>query len=238
MNKLRPLLRPGVRGVLGQRRPRFDLRQVFTERKILLVPLNRASVGPEAAALIGSLVVARLWQTILSRGEVAPERRHPVMVYIDEVQDFLHLPTDISEALAQARGLGVGFTLAHQFLSQLSPDLRAGLLANARSRVCFQLASDDAAVVAKGHSELEPADLTALGQYQVYASLFARGKVTPYASGVTLRPEPATADVRAIRAASRACFGQPLDEIEASFAELLRPAESDLGATGRRRRSS
>ena len=34
MNKLRPLLRPGLRGVLGQRHPRFDIRQVFTERKM------------------------------------------------------------------------------------------------------------------------------------------------------------------------------------------------------------
>lgn len=238
MNKLRPLLRPGVRAVLGQRSPRFDLRQVFTERKILLVPLNRSRIGPEAAQLIGSLVVARLWQATLGRGSIPAERRHPVMVYIDEVQDFLHLPTDLAEALAQARGLGVGFTLAHQFLSQLSPEMRAGLLANARSRVCFQLAHDDAAAMAKGHPELEATDLTTLGQYEVYASLFARGAVTPYASGTALLPEPATADVQAIRRASAAQFGRPLDEVEASFLALLNPANSDLGPTGRRRRSS
>ncbi len=237
MNKLRPLLRPGVRAVLGQRQPRFDIRQVFTQRKILLVPLRRGSLGPEAASLIGSLVVAELWQATLARTTVPAERRHPVMVYIDEVQDFLQLPTDIGDALAQARGLGVGFTLAHQFLGQLSPELKSGLLANARSRICFQLAHDDATAMAKGHPELEPTDLTSLGQYEIYASLFARGSVSPYASGRTLRPGKPSADVDAIRRASRSHYGRSLDDIEAGFADLLTPSRGDLGATGRRRRT-
>jgi hypothetical protein len=238
MNQLRPLLRPTVRAVLGQRSPRFDLRQIFTERKILLVPLARGQLGPEAASLLGSLVVSSLWQTTQSRSAIPAERRHPVMVYIDEVQDFLHLPTDIGEALAQARGLGVGFTLAHQFLGQLSPELRAGVLANARSRVCFQLAHEDAVALSKGHPELEPADLTALSQYEVYASLFSGGQVTPYASGITRPAGAVTADVEVIRTASRRRYGRPLEEIEASFAELLRPAGEYLGATGRRRRAA
>ena len=156
------------------------------------------------------------------------------MVYIDEVQDF-HLLTDIGNALAQARGLGVGFTLAHQFIGQLSLELRSGILANARSRMCFQLAHEDAVVMSKGHPELEPADFTALGQYEIYASLFSGGQVTPYASGITRPIGEATADVEAIRAASRSRYGRPLDEIEASFAELLKPATEDLGPTNRRR---
>ncbi len=116
VNKLRPLLRPGLRGVLGQRRPRFDIRSVFTERRVLLVPLRRGMIGPEAASLLGSLVLSECWSAIQSRSAIPPAKRHPVMVYIDEVQSYLHLPTDLGEALAQARGYGVGFTLAHQFL--------------------------------------------------------------------------------------------------------------------------
>jgi hypothetical protein len=237
MNKLRPLLRPNVRAVLGQRTPRFDIRQVFTERKILLVPLRRGLLGPEAASLIGSLVVAELWQASLGRTSLPAERRHPVMVYIDEVQDFLRLPTDIGDALAQARGLGVGFTLAHQFLGQLPTELKSGLLANARSRICFQLPHEDAVIMAKGHPELEPVDLTALGRYEVYASLFAQGQVTGYAIGRSLAPAAPTADVQALRRHSRDRYGQPLGEIENSFTTLLASNETDLGATGRRRRA-
>jgi len=238
MNKLRQwLLRPSLRAVLGQRQPRFELRQVFTERKILLVPLRRAILGPEAAALLGSLVVAQLWQTIQARAAIPAAKRHPVMVYIDEVQDYLHLPTDLGDALAQARGYGVGFTLAHQFLDQLPPAMLAAVLSNARSRVCFQLSQKDAVQMAKGHPELGPEDFIALGQFEIYASLFARGSVTPYTSGRTLPPSPVISRPDELQQRSRDRYGRPLDEIEAGFADLLastgQQSSSDLG---RRRR--
>ncbi len=237
MNKLRQwLLRPSLRAVLGQRQPRFDLRQVFTERKILLVPLRSGILGPEAASLLGSLVVAQLWQVTQERAAIPAERRHPVMVYIDEVQDYLHLPTDLGDALAQARGLGVGFTLAHQFLGQLPAAMRGAVTSNARSKVCFQLAQEDAVQMAKGHPELVAEDFTALGQYQVYASLFAHGAVTPYASGVTLPPSTPTSDPAAIKRRSRQRYGRRLDEIEAGFAALLAGDEHQATDTGRRRR--
>jgi len=240
MNKLRQwLLRPSLRAVLGQREPRFQLSQVFTEHKILLVPLRKAILGPEAAALLGSLVVAQLWQAIQARAVVPIHKRDPVLVYIDEVQDYLHLPTDLSDALAQARGFGVGFTLAHQFLSQLPPPMRAAVLSNARSRVCFQLSREDGGLFAKGHPELSPEDFTALGQYQVYASLFARGAASPYASGVTLPPSPATSRPAELLRISRQRYGRPLDEIEAGFTDLLKASHHNSETPlGRRRRTS
>ena len=239
MNKLRQwLLRPSLRAVLGQRAPRFDIQQVFTERKIVLVPLRKGIVGAEAASLLGSLVVAELWQATQARASIPAERRHPVMAYVDEIQDYLHLPTNLGDALAQARGLGVGFTLAHQFLGQLSPTMRSGVLANARSRVCFQLAHEDALTMAKGHPELTPEDFTSLGQYEVYASLFARGQVTPFASGRTLTPSPATSNPTELRKLSRERYGRRLDEIEASFADLVSASHDTETPTGRQRRTS
>lgn len=239
MNKLRPwLLNHQLRAVLGQREPRFTLRQVFTERKILLVPLRGGVIGQDAARLLGSLVVAQLWQTIQSRSAIPASRRHPVMVYIDEVQDYLHLPTDLGNALAQARGLGVGFTLAHQFLGQLSPEMKAGVLTNARSRICFQLRHDDAAVLAKGHPELSSEDFTALGAYEVYASLFANGRVNPYASTRTVPAGSPLSQPVDLRRRSAERYGRELNEIEAGFAELLTPTNATTAATGRRKRSS
>jgi hypothetical protein len=77
------------------------MRQIFTERKVLLVPLRRGFIGPDAAGLLGSLVVGELWLAVQERAGIAPAKRHPVAVVIDEVQDYLHLPTDLGEALAQ-----------------------------------------------------------------------------------------------------------------------------------------
>ena len=75
-----------MRRALGQAEPRFQLHQVFTERKILLVTLASGSLGPETAQLFGALLLADLWQQALTRSRISAEKRHPVMLYVDEFQ--------------------------------------------------------------------------------------------------------------------------------------------------------
>jgi len=235
LNKLRPfLLRKSVRAIVGQVRPRFRIDDVFTKRKVVLVSLAKGLIGPEAAALLGSLFVAELWQAVLGRGAIAPERRHVVSVYADEFQDYVHLPTDMADALAQARGLGVGLTLAHQHLAQLPANLRASVLANARSRVCFQLAADDAQTMTKFAGEdLEPSDFQRLPRFEAYAQLVVGGEVTDFASMRTLPLPAPTSDRQVIRRLSRERYGRPVDEVEAEIRRLVevdaRAGDDDLG---------
>jgi hypothetical protein len=221
MNKLRPLLlRPEMRAVIGQTHGSFDLRRVFTERKILLVNLSRGLLGPETSALLGSLIVSQLWQAILGRAAVRPERRHPVFVAIDEFQTYLHLPIDLADALAQARGLGVGFALAHQYLHQLDPLMRSAVLANAQSRIAFRLPSEDARVIASG-SSLAPEDFMGLGSFECYAQLVADGAVQRWCSVLTLPAGKSTSDPAQVRAASRAAYGVDRATVEAKLRELF-----------------
>lgn len=235
LNKVRPfLVRADLRSVIGQAEPKFNLADVFTKPRVLLIDLAKGSLGPEAASLLGTLLLNQLWQTALSRGVHAASR--PVYVIADEVQDFLKLPGDIGDLLAQARGLRVGFTLAHQHLGQLPRDLQAAVQANARSRVLFQLAEQDAAVFGRGRTELTPSDLSGLGPYEIYASLQAGGSVTPYFSAQTLPlPEP-TSDPRALRQASAERYGRPRQEIEDELRALVQPASPEPGSVGRRPR--
>jgi hypothetical protein len=221
MNKLRPLLlRPELRAIVGQTRRSFDLRRVFTQRKVLLVSLSKGLLGPETSALLGSLVVSQLWQAVLGRSAIAPERRHPVFVYVDEFQDYMHLPLDFADALAQARSLAVGFVAAHQYLHQLEPAMRSAVLANAQSRVAFRLPSEDARVVA-ADSALAPEDFQSLGAFQCYAQLVAKAAVQPWCSAVTVLPGKPTSDPAAVRAASRSAYGVERAEIEADLHELF-----------------
>ncbi len=221
MNKLRPLLlRPEMRAIVGQTRQSFDLRRVFTERKILLVDLSKGLLGPETSALLGSLIVSQLWQAILGRAAIAPERRHPVFVYVDEFQDYMHLPLDFADALAQARGLGSSFHLAHQYMHQLDPAMRSAVLANAQSRVAFRLPSEDARLIAAG-SVLAPEDFQSLGAFQCYMQLVAKAAVQPWCSASTLPPGKPISDPGVVRVASRSAYGVDRAEIEADLHELF-----------------
>ncbi len=221
MRRLRPfLLRPELRAIIGQAKPRFDLREIFTKRRVLLVNLSKGTLGPETASLLGSLLVSGLWQATLRRSQVPTERRHMVPIYVDEFQDYLRLPVDFADALAMARGLGVAFTLAHQFIHQLEPQVRASVLANAQSRVAFRLPAEDARIVASG-TQLDPEDLQSLGAYECYTQLVAYGAVQPWCSARTILPPPATSDPDRVRAASRAHFGTDRAEVEADIRRLV-----------------
>jgi len=234
-NKLRPLLRPALRAVLAQRSPRFNIRQVLTENKVLLVPLQKGVIGPDTAELLGALVTSELWLAIRERAGLPASKRTPVMVYLDEVQDFLRLPTDLSDALATSRSLGAGWHLAHQYRDQLSPAMRAAFEANARSRICFQLSAADARAMAAGQQVISPEDFSALPAYHVYAALLRQGSLQPWASGVTLAAPKPCSDPADIRSRSRQRYGQPLASVEADFAGLLDTTGSNA-ATGRRKR--
>src|SRR5207237_857633 len=75
MNKLRAtLLRRRVRNVIGQTGG-LDLDAVLSGRKLLFVSLSKGLLGDEAAALIGALVIARLWQAVQKRAGLAHSDR-------------------------------------------------------------------------------------------------------------------------------------------------------------------
>jgi hypothetical protein len=169
LNKLRAFTnREITRRVIGQAQG-FDLRTVFTERKVLLVNLSKGRLGSESGQLLGSLIVGSLWATIQQRAQLRAERRHPVFVYLDEFQELLRLPTDFADALAQARGLGVGLIMAHQNLDQLSPSMQSAVMANARTKLVFACGHDDARQLAKVlGSGLTPDDVQGLGVYETY----------------------------------------------------------------------
>jgi hypothetical protein len=236
LRRIRPfLLRPDLRAILGQAQPRFRVRQVFTERKILLVDLAKGLLGPETAALLGGLVITQLWQATLARSGIDPSKRHPVFVYADEYQEYLKLPTDFADALAQARGLGVGFVLAHQYLHQLDPPMRQAVLANAQSRIAFRLPIDDARTLAAG-SNLEPEDFQSLEAHRCYVQVVADGAVQPWCSARSLLPNPPTVDAELVRAASRARYGNDRAEVEADIRRLITRTKKVGDDIGPRRR--
>ena len=222
LTRLQPfLIRPHLRATLGQAAPSFDLGEVFTRRRIVLVGLNKGVLGAESARLLGSLLVGQLWPLILARAAVEPSRRHVVSVFIDEVQDYLSLPGSLADALAQARSLGAAFHLAHQYRGQLPAALKAGIDANARNKIIFSLSAADAAELARQAIDLEAADFQLLPRFGVYARTMHHGRENPWCQATTLPPTPPTQDALALRAASQARYGQDAAQVEAALLARL-----------------
>jgi hypothetical protein len=240
MNKLRQmLLRPAMVRMLDQQQGRFRLRDTFKSGKAVLVPLNEGLIGPGVASLLGSLIIAEVWQAVQERAGETSVHLRPGAVYVDEAPRFVNLPTSLADALAISRSLSVGWFLAAQFRSQFPPELRTAVDINARSKIAFATEADDARDLARLAPELEAEDFMALPRFHAYANLVADGAPSGWALVRTLPPPPVIADVATIRAAIRAQYAAPVKATTAPIGGSNLPPEPSpiVEQIGRKRRN-
>jgi Type IV secretion-system coupling protein DNA-binding domain len=189
MNKLRAfLLRDFVRRVVGSAQSSFEMADVLNGG-ICLVRVPKGVLGEETARLLGSFVVAAVWQAVTARARSGEKARVDAALYVDECQNFLTLPRSLDEMLAEARGYRLSLVLAHQHLGQLPHGLREAISTNARSKLFFAMSPEDARSMERHVApELSAHDLSHLGAYQVAARLIVEGEDQP---AFTLRTRPA-----------------------------------------------
>jgi hypothetical protein len=228
-NKLRAFLgRRALRNILCQpEAPDFE--RIIRERKLVLVSLPARTLG-DAADLIGSVLVYRVWQAAQRLGP--DPRRAPFLCLVDEAHRFCRLPGGLAQALAEARGYRLGFLLAHQNLAQLGDsELAEAVHANTQSKLCFALPPLDANRMA-GHfaPRLNEDDLSRLGRYRLACRISHDGRQLPAATAAT-QPLPAPDwDARLIGLRSDAPSRQ---EVEAAIiARYGRPVDSPAVGRG------
>ena len=237
LNKIRAYtMRNRVRSIVGQSKPKLNMRDVMKDGKVLLVSLASGLLGEGPAQLLGALVVAEIWNATLARASQPSDSRRVFVTYLDEWQNLLHLPTPMATVLAEARGMGLGLVLAHQHLGQLPRDVQHAVLANARSKILFQLPAGDAHVIARElGGVLTSDDLQGLGAYEVAAQLFAAGTTQPVATAKTRPLDPPSSSADEIRELSRQTYGMPRQEVDRQLRE--RQNSRIEAPTGRQRRT-
>jgi TraM recognition site of TraD and TraG len=196
-NKLRALLgHRMLRNMLCQPAAP-DMRERINGGRWLLVSLPQ-TLGEDAADLIGSVLLHRAWQAAQRLGPLAHSHRPPFLCLIDECHRFCHLPQGMATALAQARGYGLGFVLAHQHLAQVSDQgLAEAIDANAQTKICFALQAADAKRMALHFQpRLDAYDLQHLGSYTIACRILHDARELPAATATTLPPpKPTPGDV-------------------------------------------
>jgi len=227
LNKLRAfLLRPFVRDAIAAGPSTLDMRHVLDNGEICLVRIPKGSLGEDTTKLVGSLVVASVWQAAAARAATPQARRRDAGLYVDECQNFLNLPYPLEDMLAEARGFRLSLTLAHQHLGQLSRELKDGISANARNKIYFNASPEDARDLARHTApRLGEHDLAHLAGYHAAARLLVDGAEAPPFT-LTTTPMPAAERGRARllrRAAAR--------NARPDSAEARRPTPARAGAS-------
>ncbi len=209
-----------VRAVLAQPEPKLDLRDVLASGKVVVVSLSAGRIGVPASRLLGALVIHELFQAVQARSSLAPSRRRPYFVYIDEpkVLGDINLPLD--SLFEMARGLGVGIHVGAQSLTQLQPAVQRAALTNSATICAFKQAADDAQLLARELLALNAEELQGLGRFEVAVRLgLGPGDTAPVATGVTLPLPKPSSDPRAIRRDSAERYGAPLAAVDQALRE-------------------
>jgi hypothetical protein len=126
--------------------------------------------------------------------------------------------------LVQARSFGLSMILAHQHLDQLPDSVRSAVLANARSKVVFQTAYDDARVFAREFGRtVTDEDFMNLGRFEVLVRLATSEGISPPASAVTMKPTVPTGLGPEARDRSRERYGRAPEDIARDIAARRTP---------------
>ena len=148
--------------------------------------------------------------------------RTPFYLYIDEFQSFA---TDaLASILAEARKYGLALVLAHQYLDQLTDEIRQSVFGNAGNLIAFRVGQTDARILEDElGGDVKMGNLVSLGKYEFYARLLDQGRMREPFRGRTLVPIRAMATGRreAVIRRSRERYGRPRQEVEAKIERWL-----------------
>ncbi|MBM7416831.1 MULTISPECIES: type IV secretory system conjugative DNA transfer family protein [Nocardiaceae] len=229
LNKLRGFTsRSSIRRLLGQSDPGWSWDDALNSGGIVLVSLNRGVVGAEAASVAGSLLLGQLWSALQRRSRLGERDRRLASIIVDEWQLFIG-GLDFADALATVRGAGVaGLSLANQNLAQLTPELRAAVAANARSKISFTPSIDDAKTLSAwiGSPNVAPQDLLRIGQYEAVAAIHTHAGAAHFR---THRLPTRRIAAPTVRVQSRQQFGRSGEAVDAELLAKWQSPEPDAG---------
>ncbi|OKI45738.1 type VI secretion protein [Micromonospora sp. CB01531] len=228
------LLRDFVKRTMRYPRSSFDMGKVL-DGGALLVRIPKGQLGEDTSKLLGSLILAQVWQAATARARIAPDRRRDASLIIDEAQNFLTLANSLDTMLAEARKYRLSMVLAHQDLAQFPKDLLAAVSANARNKIYFSCAPEDARVLAR-HTlpELDEHDLTHLDAYTAATRLVVDGRQTPAFTLKTRPPRPVVGESTAIREqVARKPDQQNTSAIDELVDRLSKPTDDNRATRGR-----
>lgn len=181
---------PLIRNIVGQPKSAFDMRKVMDERKILIVNLSKGRVGEANAAILGSVMVIKIYLAALSRADEPAARMNalpPYYFYVDEFQNVVN--NAFENILSEARKYKLGLVVAHQYIEQMSEEVRNAVFGNVGTTVIFRVGPQDAEFL---KTIFEPTftaeDMVELGRGQIYLSLMIDGVGSQPFSADTLPP--------------------------------------------------
>lgn len=181
---------PLIRNIIGQPKSTFDLREMIDQSKIIIINLSKGRVGEANANLLGSMLITKIYLAAMSRADLPePEldKLPNAYLYVDEFQNFAN--ESFADILSEARKYKLNLTVAHQYIEQMTEEVRAAVFGNVGTMITFRVGAFDAEVLEKEFApEFTATDLVGLGFAQIYLKLMIDGVSSRPFSATTMPP--------------------------------------------------
>jgi hypothetical protein len=203
-----------VRPIIAQQHSAFNFRDIMDNKKILLVNLSKGRIGDLNANLLGLVIVGKFTMAALSRADSFGKELPPFYLHIDEFQNFA--TPSIATILSEARKYKLSLTVAHQFIAQLTDEIKNAVFGNVGSMVSFRIGADDAEFLEKQFAPaFTAADLMRVDNYNAFVKLLVKGqpaapfniKTLPFLGG-------SMEHLDALRERSYILYGRPREDVE------------------------
>ncbi|WP_206735508.1 ATP-binding protein [Roseovarius sp. A46] len=125
---------------------KFDMFSEMNAGKLILINTSKSLLKEQGTEIFGRFFIALIAQAAQERATLPSWDRLPVMVYVDEAQDYFD--RNIGIILSQARKYRVGMVMAHQYLGQLSSGLQEAFEANTSIKLAGGVSARDARALA------------------------------------------------------------------------------------------
>ncbi|MGQ9469548.1 MAG: type IV secretion system DNA-binding domain-containing protein [Nitrososphaerales archaeon] len=146
INKVDPFVKNALlRMLFCRKRSTVNFNELLKPKKLVIWRLAKAEITELNMQMIGSALITKLWFYCASRPR---EERNPVLLVIDEFQNFAFLET-LEVMIAEARKFGIGLVLSHQHTRQLTEGLLGEVLGNTATKIIFRVSGDDALTLAR-----------------------------------------------------------------------------------------
>ncbi len=214
-----------MRPIVGQQTSSFNMYDAMNEQKIIILKLSKGKIGDINANLLGMIMVGKILDGALKRGDMPEKDRKDFYLYIDEFQNFL---TDsISSILSEARKYGLNLIVAHQFIGQLSMGaskdtiIRDAIFGNVGTMCIGRIGQDDADFLSK---EFAPVftdfDMVNVEAFTMNIKMLINGQPSRPFNMAPLRVRlPKTDELgKLVKELSRMKYGRPKAQVEADIA--------------------
>lgn len=218
-----------MRNIIGQSRSGFDLANIMDEGKIFLANLSKGLTGEVNSSLLGLILVSKMQMAAMRRARIPEAQRRDFYLYVDEFQNFT---TDsIATILSEARKYKLNLTIAHQYIPQLTDQIKNAVLGNVGSIGAFRIGAEDAEFLEK---QFEPGfsrfDLVNLDNFNLVMKMMINNKTsTPFKMQTYPPAKGSPQIVEPLRKIAKLKYGKPRaiveqDIMRRSFVQTAPPA--------------